>query len=319
MTLLIDAFDSGRSGMLWPSRSMTPASSTRTRGTLDRRGRQRGHPAASNVRRGSRQAAPRERPSRARWSSPGDPFPAARAGGAPRRSSADRTFAGRPYGCERQSCRWSGGASDAPCRPFRRRHGRSASASLAGGYANRREPVWSNARDHTWMSCALPFGPPARGKHPGGSMRQPTAEPASRDGAGLAATGWDNVVPNSRQNPADTGCFPGRIPRAAPRFLPANPLDQWRAVRASHARGRRFEPAAPILRNPCICRTPARGTRITSFGGLHDVVVLVDGPNGSTHPVNGGRAMSTPAGSSWGPTGATGPACATDDAGEGVR
>ena len=30
---------------------------------------------------------------------------------------------------------------------------------------------------------------------------------------------------------------------------------------------------------------PVRGTRITPFGVLYDIVVLVDGLNGSTHPV----------------------------------
>jgi hypothetical protein len=34
-----------------------------------------------------------------------------------------------------------------------------------------------------------------------------------------------------------------------------------------------------------VFETPVRGTRITPFGVLYDVVVLVDGLNGSTHAV----------------------------------
>ena len=34
-----------------------------------------------------------------------------------------------------------------------------------------------------------------------------------------------------------------------------------------------------------VAETPARGTRITPFGVLYELVVLVDGLNGSTHPV----------------------------------
>lgn len=44
----------------------------------------------------------------------------------------------------------------------------------------------------------------------------------------------------------------------------------------------------PYLRDQLVAAVvgaPVRGTRITPFGVLYDIVVLVDGLNGSTHPV----------------------------------
>lgn len=89
-----------------------------------------------------------------------------------------------------------------------------------------------------------------------------------------------------------------RVPRAREAVIPTNKLVGY-ALNPKHPRGRHkarvFASALGIrqadwryLREQLlngIVDAPVRGTRITPFGVLYDVVVLVDGLNGATTPV----------------------------------
>ncbi len=89
-----------------------------------------------------------------------------------------------------------------------------------------------------------------------------------------------------------------RLPRADLAAIPTEKLVGY-ALDPSHPRGRHkarvFSAALAIHRADWrylheqltrgVVDAPVRGTRITSFGVLYDVVVLVDGLNGATAPV----------------------------------
>lgn len=88
------------------------------------------------------------------------------------------------------------------------------------------------------------------------------------------------------------------LPRADEAIVPTEKLVQY-VLNPDHPRGchktRVFPSALGIgqadrryLRDQLVAAVvgaPVRGTRITLFGVLYDIVVLVDGLNGSTHPV----------------------------------
>ena len=96
---------------------------------------------------------------------------------------------------------------------------------------------------------------------------------------------------------AGVSSFP-RLPRAAEAVVPRDKLADY-ALDPQHSRGRHkarvFASALGIrqadwryLRDQLlegVVDGPVRGTRITPFGVLYDVVVLVDGLNGATAPV----------------------------------
>lgn len=88
------------------------------------------------------------------------------------------------------------------------------------------------------------------------------------------------------------------LPRAHEAVIPTEKLVGY-ALNPEHPRGRHkarvFAPALGIRRTDWrylheqlivgVVDAPVRGTRITPFGVLYDVVVLVDGLNGATSPV----------------------------------
>jgi len=88
------------------------------------------------------------------------------------------------------------------------------------------------------------------------------------------------------------------LPRAGDAVIPTDKLMLY-ALSPDHPRGRHkarvFRSALGIGQadwrylhdqiRDAVVGAPARGTRITPFGILYDIVVLVDGLNGSTYPV----------------------------------
>ena len=91
---------------------------------------------------------------------------------------------------------------------------------------------------------------------------------------------------------------PPRLPRPSRAVIPTDKLVRY-ALDPSHPRGRhkaRVFSAALAIRQADwrylhdqlaagVVNAPVRGTRITAFGVLYEVVVLVDGLNGATAPV----------------------------------
>jgi hypothetical protein len=89
-----------------------------------------------------------------------------------------------------------------------------------------------------------------------------------------------------------------RLPRASESVVPLEKLANY-ALDPEHPRGRHrarvFAAALGIRRDDAgylrdqllegVIDTPVRGTRITPFGVLYEVVLLVDGLNGATAPV----------------------------------
>lgn len=88
------------------------------------------------------------------------------------------------------------------------------------------------------------------------------------------------------------------LPRAREAIVPTDKLVEY-VLNPDHSRGRHkarvFQSALGIgqgdwryLRDQLVAAVagvPVRSTRITPYGVLYDVVVLVEGLNGSTHPV----------------------------------
>jgi hypothetical protein len=88
------------------------------------------------------------------------------------------------------------------------------------------------------------------------------------------------------------------LPRAREAIIPTDKLVGY-ALNLEHPRGRHkarvFASALGIRRTDWrylreqlldgVVEAPVRGTRITPFGVLYDIVVLVDGLNGATSPV----------------------------------
>jgi uncharacterized protein DUF6883 len=96
----------------------------------------------------------------------------------------------------------------------------------------------------------------------------------------------------------ERACDPPRLPRAREAIIPPEKLAGY-ALDPMHPRGRlkaRVFSAAPAIEQDdwrylleqlleCVLAAPVTGTRITPFGALDEVVVLVDGLNGATMPV----------------------------------
>lgn len=106
-------------------------------------------------------------------------------------------------------------------------------ARSAARFAEQLDQLFGGARETSLRRCRVrcrrdPPRPatPRRVRAPSRRTNRPRGKaPSSREV-------WDNVVPNSWQNPADTGCLRSNTPHAALLF-PANQLDRQRLVRAS--------------------------------------------------------------------------------------